>query len=227
MDLLREREDLRDPEIIHTWKLILTKKEIKLAVKTCANIITTKFRGKDVVIVCILKGAVYFFVDLTRQLTIPHSCYFIEASSYHNSQQQSNILSIMGSIEPSKFVNKHVILVDELYDNGHTMEQIKRAINEKASVPMEKIFTCVLFKKNKTTTTTKPDLYGINTPNVWLVGYGLDDKQEKRGWTNLFACPKCANVPETDDDIIFKDQSAYDQMRKTILKFIESEQITL
>ena len=216
MEFLAKRKDLRDPTIVDSWKLILSAEEIKMFVKKCASVINSKFEGKDIVVVCILKGAVYFFVDLTRELDIPYSTYFIKATSYHNGQTQSETLSITGSIEPSKFINKHVILVDELFDNGHTMEQIKMAIHEKASVPLDKIFTCTLFKKNKETSCPEPDLYGVIVPNVWLVGYGLDDKQEKRGWTHLFACPKCADVPESEDDVIFKDSVAYDQMRKEL-----------
>ena len=191
------------------WKLLLREEQIQYRVKKCASVINKKFMGKKITIVCILKGAVYFFVDLTRYLTVEHSCYFIESSSYHNSQTQSEVCSIMGSIEPKKFVNRDVILIDELFDNGLTLYQVKNAIHEKAEVPLDKIFTCTLFKKNKLTKYPEPDLYGIVIPNVWVVGYGLDDKQEKRNWTALIGCPKSEGIPESEDDIIFKDESAY------------------
>ncbi|AYV85528.1 MAG: phosphoribosyl transferase domain protein [Satyrvirus sp.] len=204
------------------WKLVLTKKEIKMYVEKCANVINTKFKGKNIVIVCILKGAVYFYVDLTRKITLPHSCYYIEASSYHDSQRQTK-LSIMGSIEPSKFHEKYVILVDELYDNGHTMSQIRTAINEKADVPHDMIYTCTLFKKVKSGSNTNNDssnsldLYGVEVPDVWLVGYGLDDKQEKRNWVNLFACPKMDGIPKTVDDMIFENEDFYKKWRQNFV----------
>lgn len=191
------------------WKLLLTEDQIQFYVKKCAAIINEKFAGKKIVVVCVLKGAVYFFVDLTRYLTIEHSCYFIESSSYHNNQTQSETCSIMGSIEPSKFVDRDVILIDELFDNGLTLHQVKTAINEKALVDLDRIFTCTLFKKNKSTKYPEPDLFGVCIPNVWVVGYGLDDNQEKRNWTCLFACPKSEGIPESDDDIIFKDCEQY------------------
>ena len=171
------------------------------------------------VLVGILKGVVYFFSDLSRLITIPHSCYFIEASSYHNGQT-SGTLSIMGSIEPSKFAGKNVVLLDELYDNGHTMEQIKQAIHEKASVPLDLIYTYTLFKKNKQTEKT-PDLFGAPVPDVWLVGYGLDDRQEKRNWPVLYACPKIDGIPKTADDQIFEDVQSYNQMRTNLLRALE------
>lgn len=61
------------------WKMILSSDQINKCVQYCANIINEKFKNKNVVLTCILKGAVYFFVDLSRLLTIQHSCYFIEA----------------------------------------------------------------------------------------------------------------------------------------------------
>ena len=195
------------------WKILLTGKDIQHYVKKCAEFINIKFKGKDVVVACILKGAVYFFVDFTRYLTIPHSCYFIEASSYHDNQKQSEQISIMGSIEPSKFEGKHVILLDELFDNGQTMHEIKNAIHEKANVPLNMIFTCTAFIKNKKSKYEPPNLFGIIVPNVWLVGYGLDDKQKKRNWEFLCGCPKTEGIPETEDDQIFADNKYYDSWR--------------
>jgi len=214
------------------WPL-LSHEKVQQGVQACAHIINEKFHGKNVVLVCILKGAAYFFVDLTRALTIPHSTYFIEASSYHDSQVQSG-LSILGSIEPSKFADREVILVDELFDNGHTLESMRQAIHEKADVLLEKIFTCTLFRKNKHTPCglilgispqgltprgteyPLPNLYSIIVPDVWLVGYGLDDKQTKRNWPSLFAMQKVPGVTPTDDDQMFTSQDAFDEICNTI-----------
>src|SRR3989304_8082321 len=96
------------------WIEILTKKEIKVFVQKCADFINTNFEGKDVIVVCIRKGASYFFVDLTRKLKVLHSTYFIEASSYKDTQTQSENLEILSIINEDKFRGKQVILLDEL-----------------------------------------------------------------------------------------------------------------
>ena len=183
-----------------TWRLILTERQINDCVQKCADYINPHFHDQDVVVVCILKGAVYFFVDLKRKLTFPHSDYHIEASSYKNSQTQQEELEILSVINPDKFRGKKVILVDELYDNGRTLHNIKLAIAERAQVPMADIFTCTAFRKNKTTLYPAPDLCGLTMPDVWLVGYGLDDRQKYRNLTELYACPKAPGLPETEDD---------------------------
>jgi len=198
------------------WKLILADHEIKVANYKIASYINNKFRGENIIVVCILKGAVYFHVDLTRMLTVPHSQYFIEASSYHNAQTQSEQVELLSKIVPSKFVGKKVILIDELYDNGTTLNNIKVKISELANVKLDDIFTCTIFKKDKKTNQPDPDLFGILVPNVWLVGYGLDDRQEKRNWGHLFAVPKTAEIEETMDDNLFTDPEYYDKIRKQI-----------
>ena len=149
MNFLENRTDLRNLNIIEQWRLIMTEEEIQKAVQKCADTINTEFQGKEVVVACILKGAVYFFTDLTRLLTIPHSAYFIEASSYTDKQTQNECVEILSQIVPSKFINKYVILIDELFDNGATINRIKTEIHKKASVPLEMIITCTLFLKNK------------------------------------------------------------------------------
>lgn len=198
------------------WKLLLTEADIAVVNQKLATDINSRFAGESVIVVCILKGAVYFHVDLTRLLTIPHSQYFIEASSYHNSQSQSETVEILSKIVPAKFTGRKVILIDELYDNGTTLTNIKQKISELTGVKLVDIFTCTIFKKDKRTTQPEPDLYGISVPNVWLVGYGLDDQQEKRNWTNLYAVPKLEGMELTADDKLFSDNEFYDQTLKKI-----------
>lgn len=168
------------------WKVVLSKEEIQNYVKKCADVLNQSFKDQDVVVACILKGAAYFYVDLTRQLSFEHSCYFIEASSYKDGEIQGEELEILSVINPDKFNGKKVILVDELYDNGKTLYLVKNAITEKTSLTLSDIFTCTLFRKDKETEYPKPNLYGIMVPNIWLAGYGLDNQQKMRNLEALY-----------------------------------------
>lgn len=213
---LEGRNDLHDVDIYNQWRLLMTEDEIQHSVRKCAGYINKKFQGRDLILICILKGAIIFYVDLIKHITIPYSTYFISAKSYYNNQSQSDKIIIEGNIEPSKFEGKTVVLIDELFDSGHTMNDLVEAIHQKANVSRYNIYTCVLFRKNKKIANNicHPDYSGIVVPDVWLVGYGLDDKQEKRGWTHLYAVPKSDPILKTaDDDIVF-NMDTYIELRK-------------
>ena len=214
MDLINQYDAIKN------WKMIMTSEEIQHCVKKCAGIINEKFSGKKIIIVAILNGAVYFFSDLSRHIILDQTCYFIKADSYGNEKQQSDNVQVKDFlvIDSSLFINRQVILIDELFDNGKTLETIKNVLIKEANVSNDSIFTCTLFKKDKIVDYPQPDLFGISVPDVWLVGYGLDDQGEKRNLTALYGVPKLSNVHQTKDDIIFTDQNAYHKVRANIMK---------
>ena len=215
---LKGREDLNGVDVLKEWRMLLTKKEIKVCVKHMAYNIQEKFRGKRLVIVCILRGCVYFFTDLTRNLTIPHSCYMLEMSSYHDAQTQSKI-EILSLIQANKFKDiDAVLIIDELRDNGTTMETAKQLIIKEGNVAPEKVFTAALFEKNHNTPFSPLDFVGIVTPNVWLVGMGLDNFQHMRNWTYLYACPKADGVDKDHDDKMFDDNEFYGYVRQQLIQ---------
>lgn len=209
------------------WKLLMTESEIQLCCSHVAKQINEKFRNseKPIVLTAILKGAYLFLADLTKKLTIPYSVYFIEASSYANKQTQQEELQLLSKLIPEKFHGKTVILVDELFDNGKTMSSIKEHLlsTQELKLKKEDIFACTIFTKDSGTDIPEPDFIGIKKiPPVWLVGYGLDDQGEKRGWPLLYACPKAEGVARTFADKIFdhntEADAVYGQIRDSITK---------
>ena len=214
-EFLNEREDVNE-EIMKNWRLLLTDSEINSCVEHCARVIQDKFRGKKIVIVCILKGAVYFLVDLTRKLTIPHSIYGVECSSYKGQHQHG--IEILSLIQPEKFQDKDaVVIVDELVDNGTTMESVEHLIIKDGGVPPEKIFKVALFNKDNDCQYKGLDLCGITLGNLWLVGYGLDNLTFLRNWTHLYGCPKAEGIQKSTADKIFEDPIYYAQEREKLI----------
>ena len=205
---LKERKDLRGDE--EKWLLLLDSKQIQDRICEIATYLDKKFEGTDIVVVGILKGAAWFMVDITRQLTIPYSTYFLKASSYENEQTQSSEVKIESKIEKSKFEGRTVILLDELFDNGKTLHSVKKSLEDLGIID---IYTCTFFVKDRPIESPclfpLPNLYGYLIPNIWVNGYGLDDKQEKRGWPILCACPKSDIAPKTIDDEIFDSEEKY------------------
>jgi hypoxanthine phosphoribosyltransferase len=210
--------------LVDDWVLVMTHAEIQLAVRLLAAEINARFKDEKIVICAILKGAYLMLSDLTKRLTIPYHTYFVEASSYGNSQKQNEGgVELLSRLVPEKFHDRKVVLIDELYDHGTTMKSIKDFLvrDPECRLKDEDVFTVTVFSKDTPTDLPPPDLVGIKElPQLWLVGYGLDDQGEKRGWGHLFACPKIEGVPrvEADDSFVPNEQgaAAYRKMRKVI-----------
>lgn len=218
-------------EGVPDYKIILTKEEIDEGVQHVADEIEKRFKGEKIVLCGILKGAFIFITDLCRRLNRPYSLYFVEASSY-TGQTQSESVELLSRIVPSKFEGRKIVLVDELLDNGHTMNVMKDYLMKTLNVPRSDIATCVLFKKVLATRPKEyePDICGFGAlPNLWLVGYGLDDNGTKRGWTELYAKPKCDGVPRVEADTIFKPgpegRAMQQTLRKTVLAELRSKSL--
>jgi len=184
---------------LKSYRLILTREEIEAAVRVVARRIENWCKGERIVLVGILKGVFMFMSDLCRALQRPYSVYFVEASSYKNAREQAASVEISSEMADAKFFDAttraphKVVLVDELLDNGETMHQMKLHLLAKlAATHSDKdILTACAFSKQRERSAPEADITGIpNLPDLWLVGYGLDDRGTKRGWTELFAIPK-------------------------------------
>lgn len=193
------------------WILLATEREIQMTVRYVAHKIDELFEGKKVVLVGILNGAFVCMRDISKYLTIPHKCAFVQASSYSTSQSQSAQVNVQMTIHKDQFKGHVVVLVDELFDHGTTLLAVASKLADKLGRKREDIVTCCIFTKMKPKPhkTTYPDICGlIQLPDVWLVGYGLDYKGEKRGWPHLYACPKMQGICKSPDDAIFTNCGA-------------------
>lgn len=208
-EFLREHAVEDKDGTFNLYRLLITKEEVNKIISKLANEIDKMFAGQSIVVVSILKGAAYFQTYLSMALSIPHAIGFVTASSYKNSQQQGEVeaLTIMNDIPK----DRKIILVDELFDSGKTLQTVKEYLQ---SLGNQEIFTCTLFRKERKTRYPLPDLVGYDkVPDVWVVGWGLDDKQEKRNWPHLFAIPNSHNM--------FYDVDCYNKVRQSIREDIE------
>lgn len=166
------------------WEIIITKQTIKRALGSLANRIDKDYQDKQLILISVLSGAIYFTVDLSRHLDINHSIDFIKVSSY-GSGEISSKSEITCLVNKNKISDKHVLIVDELYDSGHTLEVVTNFIKELNPLSIK---TCVMFRKDKESKYNQPDYCGIdNIPDRWLIGYGLDDNGTKRNLEDLYA----------------------------------------
>ena len=201
MDQSTDKIQARFPD----WRVYVEADEIQRGVCRCAAQLNARFKdhvGK-IVLVGILKGVVFFMADLSPLLEFEHSWYLLELSSYKNATTRG-ATEILSQITPEKFAEKHVIIIDELFDNGQTLFDAKEAIMTKGSVEAVNITTCTLLVKNKVTKFSLPDFFGIILEDIWIVGYGLDHKEEYRNLRCLYG-------------LNFESEEAYKLARTSIM----------
>ena len=158
------------------YKTLLSPETIEKRVKELGAEITRDYQGKEPVVICMLKGAVYFFADLTKNIKLPLMLDFARLSSYRNgttSGQMELIYDITAKIE-----GRDVILVEDIVDSGKTLayfiELLKR--RNPASVKI----CAFLDKKERREVEINVDYVGFDIPCGFVIGYGLDYAEKYR-----------------------------------------------
>lgn len=158
------------------YKILLTEKQIQKRVKQLGKIISDDYRGKEPVIICMLKGAVYFFADLIKHIDIPVMIDFARLSSYRNgttSGKMELIADITAEIE-----NRDVLIVEDIVDSGKTLSYFIDLLKEKKPASI-KICT-FLDKKERREVDITADYIGFDIPCGFVIGYGLDYAERYR-----------------------------------------------
>ena len=133
---------------------------------------------KNLVMVCTLKGAVVFFADLMKKITIPTKIDFVKASSYGNSTESSGNLKIGLDISCENVEDCDLLVIEDIVDSGITLSRLTAHLKAKGA---KSVKTCTLFDKpERRRVDFNPDYVGIVIPDEFIVGYGLDYAEDYR-----------------------------------------------
>ena len=134
--------------------------------------ISRDYAGKELIVVCILRGGVIFLADLVRHITIPHMLDFMAVSSYGAGARQSNgqpriVLDVNMDVR-----GRHVLLVEDIVDSGHTIRAVVDFLHTRQP---SSVRVCTLLDKVERREVEAPvDYVGFSIPNKFVFGYGLD-----------------------------------------------------
>lgn len=158
------------------YKIILTAEQIEARVKELGKQISEDYRGKEPVIICMLKGAVYFFADLTKCITVPIMIDFARLSSYRNGTTSGNmelIYDITAGIE-----GRDVILVEDIVDSGKTLAYFIELLKKRN--PSSVKICAFIDKKERREVAVTVDYAGFDIPCGFVIGYGMDYAEKYR-----------------------------------------------
>lgn len=144
--------------------------------------------AKEIMLVCVLRGASPFHADLLRALKIPTRVDFMQVSSYVGTQSSGELIIHKDVMEDIK--GKHVVLVEDIVDSGFTLTLLLQRLAEREPASLK---LCVaLDKQVERKYPIEADFAGIEVPNKFLVGYGLDYEEYFRGlpYIGVLSLPK-------------------------------------
>ncbi len=158
-------------------RILASKETLEETIRRLAAQISQDYAGKEVLLIGILKGAFIFLADLARHLTIPHTVDFMSLSSYGATATTSGEVRIIMDLRT--FIRgKHAIIVEDIIDTGHTLLYLQQLLGARQPASLR---TCVLLSKPDRRKVTVPiDYLGLEIPDDWVVGYGLDYAERYR-----------------------------------------------
>lgn len=158
-------------------RILITREEIDQAVAELGRKLQTEYEGKDLVCVCILKGAVVFFTDLLRHLDLPLTIDFMAISSYGSSTKTSGVVRILKDLDHD-VLDKDVLVIEDIVDSGLTLAYIQDTLRQRGAKSVK--LATLLDKPERRKNGLQVDYACFNVPNEFVVGYGLDYAERYR-----------------------------------------------
>ncbi|AYE34483.1 hypoxanthine phosphoribosyltransferase [Clostridium septicum] len=158
-------------------EVLLTENEIMQRIKEIASKISEEYKGKDLLVVGILKGSVIVASDLIKNITIPCSIDFMALSSYGNSTETSGVVRILKDLDHG-IEGKDVIIVEDIIDSGVTLDYLLKYLKARKANSIE--IVTLLSKPARRKVEIDVKYCGFEVPDEFLVGYGLDFSEKYR-----------------------------------------------
>jgi hypoxanthine phosphoribosyltransferase len=158
-------------------EVLIDEQTLKRRVVELGEEISNDYAGQDLLLVGVLKGAVFFMSDLMRNLTIPCEIDFMAISSYAGTTESSGVVRILKDLDMN-IEGRHVLVVEDIIDSGLTLSYLIRNLEAREPATLE---VCALLTKPERREIQVPVRYvGFEIPNRFVVGYGLDFGEKYR-----------------------------------------------
>lgn len=159
-------------------KILVTQDEIKAAVAGLGKALTEVYQGKEVVVIGILRGASIFMADIIRAMDVYLEIDFMAVSSYGDATESSGQVKILKDLD-THLEGRHVLVVEDIIDTGRTLNHLVNLFKYRKAASVK---VCTLLDKpaRRVVKDIVPDFVGLEVPDEFVVGYGLDYEQKYR-----------------------------------------------
>ena len=159
-------------------RVLLTEEEVDRRINEMAAEISEEYEGRQIHLICILKGGVFFTCELAKRLTVPVSLDFMSVSSYGAGTESSGVVRILKDLD-EPLAGKDVLIVEDIIDSGRTLAYLIEVLKQRGP---KSIRLCTLLDKpeRRVKKQVKVDYTCFTIPDEFVVGYGLDYNQKYR-----------------------------------------------
>ena len=158
-------------------RVLLSEEEVDSRIREIAAMISRDYAGKEIHLICVLKGGVFFTCELVKRITVPVTLDFMSVSSYGDDTKSSGVVKIVKDLD-QPLEGKNVLIVEDIIDSGRTLSYLIDILGKRNP---ESIHLCTLLDKpERRVRDVKVDYSCFNIPDEFVVGYGLDYAQKYR-----------------------------------------------
>jgi hypoxanthine phosphoribosyltransferase len=165
---------MRDPDI---GEILVQPDELQQRVRQLGEQISRDYAGKDLLLVGVLKGAVFFLSDLMRCIEIPCEVDFMAVASYGSATESSGVVRILKDLDAA-IEGRHVLIVEDIVDSGLTLQYLLRSLGARGPASIE--VCALLTKPERREVELAPRYVGFEIPDRFAIGYGLDHAERYR-----------------------------------------------
>ena len=158
----------------HEVKVLLSEEEVDKRIKEIGEQITKDYAGKNVHLVCVLKGGSFFMCELAKRINLNVSMDFMSVSSYGGDTKSSGVVKIVKDLD-EPLLGKDVIVVEDIVDSGRTLSYLLEMLKDRK--PASLSLCTLLDKPDRRVVDVDVKYTGFKIPDVFVVGYGLDYDQ--------------------------------------------------
>ena len=165
---------MRDPVI---GEILVQPDALKRRVQELGEQITEDYRGRDLLLVGVLKGAIFFLADVMRHIDLPCELDFMAVSSYGSATQSSGVVRILKDLE-RPLEGRDVLIVEDIVDSGLTLQYLLRSLGARNPRSLE--VCALLTKPDRRKVDLEARYVGFEIPDRFVIGYGLDYDEKYR-----------------------------------------------
>ncbi len=168
-------------------EIIVSEQQIRTRVSELAAQISADYQGRDPLLVCVLKGAVFFMADIVREITVPCELDFMAVSSYGSATDSSGVVRILKDLD-ANIEGRNVIIIEDIIDSGLTLSYLRKNLHARNPASVE--VCALLTKPSRRKVDIACKYVGFEAPAKFVVGYGLDYREMYRNLRYIAVLPE-------------------------------------